>query len=288
MASAQHDVCPVCQSARIQPKYKVNHCNLVACAECSLIFVKERFTDDQLRSIYENLPDNFAYTDDDNKKNLGHYFLKLKRLIEMRMPSGRILDVGCTDGSFLDLMAGWDCYGSEISPPSFQAAQRRYGDHIFAKPLSELTGFGGFFDVITLQDVFDHMPDPAQALAQCQRMLKPGGLLVVKVHNIHCLYARFTGRHFYAIIPPTHLFYYSPRSIRVALEKSGFHTDRITFISQLLFLKTVAFRLSQERTVPFFYELYKLLSKSPIGKIKIYKNFNDVMTVLATKTEIKS
>ena len=106
----------------------------------------------------------------------------------------------------------------------------------------------GYFDVVTLQDVFDHFRDPLPALEKCRRLLKQGGLIVIKVHNISCLYAKLTGRHFYAVIPPSHLFYYDGRTLAHTLSKAGFRVVNSRFIGHLLKLKTVFWRLSRSNT----------------------------------------
>jgi hypothetical protein len=60
-------------------------------------------------------------------------------------------------------------------------------------------------------------------------MLKPG-MIVIKVHNISCSYAKLTGSGFYATIPPPHLFYYNRQSLSLALSKAGFQVVDSRFI----------------------------------------------------------
>lgn len=75
-------------------------------------------------------------------------------------------------------------------------------------------------------------------LAKCHRALKPGGLIVIKVHNISCLYAKLTGPNFYALIPPSHLFYYNRQTLDLALGKAGFCTLETRYIGHLLRVAT--------------------------------------------------
>ncbi len=65
------------------------------------------------------------------------------------------------------------------------------------------------------------MPNPIDALTKCDGLLRPGGLLVVQVHDIGCVFAKISGNRFYAIVPPSHLFYYDQRTLSNALNKTG-------------------------------------------------------------------
>src|SRR5205814_8631925 len=191
---------------------------IASCAGCSLLFVQKRVTEDELAEHYKTGTDP-TYDEEDNLDCLNYYYRRLRNVIETNYSQpGRILDVGCAAGGFLDTMSGWECYGNEIVASYIELARKRYGERIFAGSFEEYPIRNAYFDVITLQDVFDHMRAPIVTLRQCHAMLKPKGLLVIKVHNISCLYAKMTGRRFYALLPPSHLFYYNKRTLKLALE----------------------------------------------------------------------
>jgi 2-polyprenyl-3-methyl-5-hydroxy-6-metoxy-1,4-benzoquinol methylase len=259
----------------------VNGYTIAGCQGCSLVFVQNIPTSEELAAHYQSGGDP-TYADD-NLACLSHYFRRLRALIEARVsPPGKLLDVGCSAGWFLDTMDGWECHGCEISADA-DIARQRHGDRIFKGSLEEYPSSEGAFDVITLQDVFDHIPEPMTALAKCYRMLKPGGLLVIKVHNISCLYAKLSGRSFYAIIPPSHLFYYNKRTLAQILSKTGFRMVESRFISHLLRISTVFLRLSKMERDSVFYRIFTALERSRVGDIKIRKNLRDIITVAAVK-----
>jgi 2-polyprenyl-3-methyl-5-hydroxy-6-metoxy-1,4-benzoquinol methylase len=181
------------------------------------------------------------------------------------------------------MMQGWETHGCELSPADFEIARAKHGDRILHLNFEEFPLAHGPFDAVTLQDVFDHLPDPMGALAKCRALLRPGGLLVIKVHDISCLYARFTGANFYAIMPPSHLFYYNRSSLTTMLEKAGFRVTASRHIGHLLKLKTVFFRLSRGDRKSPYYRVFDRLNRSPIGDWKIYKNLHDIITVFAVK-----
>lgn len=274
--------CPVCSGANLRRLWEVNGYTIARCGACSLVFARNKVTAEELAAHYASGGDE-AY-DDTNVECLNYYYRKLGELIRHRFPQpGKVLDVGCSRGWFLDVMKGWECHGNEIVTADAAAARERYGEQIVTGSFEDYPLREDYFDVITLQDVFDHFHNPMPALEKCRRMLRPGGLIVIKVHNISCLYARLTGSSFYAIVPPSHLFYYNRRSLTRALSNSGFQVVESKFIGHLLKIKTVFWRLSRANKRSPFYRFYKMLDGTALGEIKVRKNLHDIITVLAVK-----
>lgn len=223
--------------------------------------------------------------DDSNADCLNYYYQQLVELIRARFPQpGKILDLGCSRGWFLDAMEGWECHGNEIVPSDAEAARERYGDNIVTGSFEEYPLREGYFDVITLQDVFDHFRDPLPALEKCRRLLRPNGMIVIKVHNISCLYAKLMGKSFYAVIPPSHLFYYDHRTLANMLLTAGFRVVDSRFIGHLLKVKTIFWRLSRGNSKSLFYRACRFLDGKAIGEFKIRKNLHDIITMSATKS----
>jgi SAM-dependent methyltransferase len=278
----QQTSCPICNGDRLSQLWKVNGFTITRCDACTLVFVQEMVTEEELAVHYTGGSDE-VYVES-NADCLNYYYRKLRDVIRARFPKpGKILDLGCSRGWFLDVMTGWECHGSEISTTDAAAAQERYGNRIVTGSFEEYPLRENYFDVITLQDVFDHFRDPIPALEKCYRMLRPGGLIVIKVHNISCLYARLTGPKFYAIIPPSHLFYYNRRSLALALSKSGFQMVDSKFIGHILKVQTVFWRLSRSNKESPFYRIYRALEGTALGNIGFHKNLHDIITVLAIK-----
>jgi SAM-dependent methyltransferase len=275
--------CPVCASGDLQGIWQVSGYPIARCQGCSLVFVQAQVTAQELDAHYATAGD-VAY-DDTNVECLNYYYQKLGELISRRFAQpGRILDIGCSRGWFLDVMKGWECYGSEIVPADAEAARVRYGERIVRGSFEAYPLRDSYFDVITLQDVFDHFRDPLPALEKCRRMLKPGGLIAIKVHNISCWYAKLTGANFYAVVPPSHLFYYDRQTLSLALEKSGFSVVDTRYIGNLLKVKTVFWRLSRGGDKSSrYYRIYKMLDGTALGRFTFVKNLHDIITVFAEK-----
>jgi SAM-dependent methyltransferase len=96
---------------------------------------------------------------------------------------GRVLDVGCFRGDFLDALPGaYTRYGVEPSPEAAQVARGR-DINMIAKTIEQLDTAGTRFDAVTMLDVIEHLPQPAQALGTLVDLLVPGGVLIVATGN---------------------------------------------------------------------------------------------------------
>jgi SAM-dependent methyltransferase len=274
--------CPVCSGEKLKALWVVNGYNIARCTACSLVFVQNQVTTEELDIHYASSTDD-SYGEA-NVECLNYYYERLAGMIRSRFPQpGKLLDIGCARGWFLDVMTGWERHGNEIATAYAATTRERYGDRIVIGPFEDYPLHENYFDVISLQDVFDHIRDPTPTLEKCHRLLRPGGLIVIKVHNISCLYAKLTGRRFYAVIPPSHLFYYDGRTLGRVLSKSGLQVVDSEFIGHLFKLKTVFYRLSRGNVNSLSYRLYRRLNGTELGEIKFHKNLHDIITVLAVK-----
>jgi SAM-dependent methyltransferase len=278
-----YQACPLCGVPELREKYTVRGYTLVACRNCSVVFVRNILTAAYLQTFYQD-QEGHCFYEDDNKDCLNYYNGRIQSEIEARKPApGAILDVGCSSGYFLEQLSGWERHGVEISAEYGKKAQAKIGLNIFIGPFEAYPGREGYFDVITLFDVFDHFIDPEGCLKKCRSLLKPGGLLVIKVRNLSCLFAKISGSKFYAIEPPVHLFYFNEKSLRLILEKTSLAFIKKKFIGHRMKIKTIFFRLARADKARPAYGGYKLLEKSRLGNIAVPKNLHDIITVFAVK-----
>src|SRR5687767_13399348 len=81
-----HDACPICQCPENKRSFVVDGFDIVRCSGCSLTFVLQRLSPEQLSPYYSESPPDIVYTDPANIENLNHYFGKLKKYIEANLP----------------------------------------------------------------------------------------------------------------------------------------------------------------------------------------------------------
>jgi SAM-dependent methyltransferase len=144
------------------------------------------------------------------------------------LPPGRILDAGCGLGWFLSALDPvWERYGLELS--AFAARHARvYGD-VREVRLEDCPFDDEFFDVVFCHHVIEHVPDPASAVAQVHRVLKPGGTLVLGTPDFDSGAARRYGPRYRLLHDPTHVSLFSNDSMHRFLRDHGFHIDRVEY-----------------------------------------------------------
>ena len=140
--------------------------------------------------------------------------------------TGRLLDVGCGYGFFLEEMKsrGWEVEGVEVSRTGIQYAQDNWKIRIHPGPLENLALAEGSYDVVTLFYVIEHVHDPLGLLREVRRILKPDGLVLLRwphstpiVRMLGPLSRRLDLYH-----TPYHLYDFSPKTIERLLILSGF------------------------------------------------------------------
>jgi SAM-dependent methyltransferase len=139
-------------------------------------------------------------------------------------PAGRILDVGCGLGHLLSgVNPEWERHGVEIS--EYAAERAREHGTIHHGDLRSAAYPDGWFDVITLYHVLEHMEDPETELQEIRRVLKPGGWLVCGTPNFDSACARRFGDRFRMLHDKTHISLFSAESLRRVLEDHGFSVE---------------------------------------------------------------
>lgn len=142
-------------------------------------------------------------------------------------PVGRLLDVGCGGGRFLNRMKkrGWDVEGSDFDEQATKKVTARYGIKTHVGDLSQCDLPANHFDVITMSQTIEHLYAPEATLRECLRLLKPGGLLVMTTPNVLSIAASEFGAHWRGWEAPRHLHLFSVDSLQRLTQRVGFEID---------------------------------------------------------------
>jgi len=145
------------------------------------------------------------------------------KLIKNYFPSGAILDVGCATGAFLEMAKkeGYSVEGLELSKWSSEIAKKR-GIKIYRKRLDALAKQKPkSYDVITLFGVIEHFEEPVKEIQAIQKLLKPGGLLVVWTGDINSLPSKLLGKKWW-YWQGQHIQYFTEKSLTYLGKLCGF------------------------------------------------------------------
>lgn len=204
----------------------------VECENCRLIRIDPMPSPAILSLAY---PDDYhAYSTP--KSRLTQWLLSLSRdrlasrLVKEVPTHGSVLDLGCGKGELLAAMKRKKplrVVGVECNPRAAEHA-RQLGVDVIEAMVEDVKLSQNQFDLILLQHVLEHVYDPKATLALCHDSLKPGGRLVGEIPNYASWDARLFGRYWGGGHAPRHLWFFTPTTLRRALESAGLVVETVT------------------------------------------------------------
>jgi 2-polyprenyl-3-methyl-5-hydroxy-6-metoxy-1,4-benzoquinol methylase len=186
--------CPACSAAAHSFRVRVPGLSLFRCPQCRLVFapINSDHGDHyhEARLIHED-------REYETWNKLGFLSYWSNRL--QARPGFRLLDVGCADGRLLELarLLGFSAFG--VEPSRYYEAQWR-ARGIDAR-VSEVGQMSGSFDLIVAVQVIEHVRSPAVFIADCARLLTPGGSLLIETGDPDSMQARVSGRRWKYWVP---------------------------------------------------------------------------------------
>jgi 2-polyprenyl-3-methyl-5-hydroxy-6-metoxy-1,4-benzoquinol methylase len=196
----------------------------VGCGGCGLVYISPIPVQAALEHEYDEL--SRQYFLDERRQAVDEYVERHARevgLLRRINATGRLLDVGCATGSFLMAarrLGFTDVTGVDVAAPSVALARKR-GFHAVAGDFSARLFDPRAFEIVSMWNTLEHLPDPFAFVAEAWRVLVPGGHLVVSVPNFDSLSARLLGTR-YRYVALEHLNYFNPKTLATLLRRAGF------------------------------------------------------------------
>ena len=233
--------CPVCGGASIQPcltakDHTVSQEDFAIwrCNSCTVRFTQDAPGPDEIGPYYVSA--DYVSHSDTRKGFINYlYHLVRKRTLagkrnllkrETGLNKGRLLDIGCGTGAFLNMMkeTGWAVTGLEPEVNARKKALELYN----IQPAEPEKLFGlepASFDAITLWHVLEHVHDLHNYMQQINKLLAPGGKLFIAVPNYTSYDATVYRECWAAWDVPRHLYHFSPGSIELLFEQNSFRVN---------------------------------------------------------------
>jgi 2-polyprenyl-3-methyl-5-hydroxy-6-metoxy-1,4-benzoquinol methylase len=252
---------------------------IVRCRDCGLVFKNPRHSDADIVWAYQDMEDHDYTAEEDCRSMNAHLSL---RVIKRHVQEGRLLDVGCATGIFLNAArSAFETKGVELSAWAADIAVGKLKLDVHRGSLDEAPFSPGHFDVVTMIDVVEHLADPKRTLNQIAGILRPGGLVYIVTPDIESLSARVLGRRWWGL-RPAHLYYFSAKTLSRMLAETGFEVLEVRSFGRIF---SYGYWLSRIRHYP------KLLHKSVEVVVNacgvrdkvVYINTRDSIEVCAMK-----
>jgi 2-polyprenyl-3-methyl-5-hydroxy-6-metoxy-1,4-benzoquinol methylase len=234
---------------------------LVHCSNCGLVYLNPRPSIESLTEIYPQQYDQYVGTRRQDHSILARldreYGLKKRvRNILHYKQSGRLLDIGCATGDFLDVMQevpGWDVYGVEPSAYASEYARAKLGLRVKTGYLEEEDFEKEYFDAVTMWNVLEHLADPLNTLKMVHKLLKPDGMLIFNTPSLDSLDARIYGPYWIGFELPRHFNIFSRQTLNRILQETGFLIveTRCIYGSHAAFMSSLRFWLRDQSLSPY-------------------------------------
>ncbi len=237
--------CPLCDSERTKPvKFEKNEfgsgvhedvesftgtwVTLLKCQDCSFAFSKEIPSDpDFFTKRYQfNFDPGFEY----NANYKSSILVQTFKLIEKYQPSkGKLLDLGSFGGNLMKFASehGYEAEGVEVNKNMAEHCSKTLNMVVHNTKVQDFEGHAGEYDVITLIDVLEHLFEPRGVIEAASKLLKPGGVLVIKVPHYGPQHFKQNIANFFGISNRGifhnfgHINLFSSRSLSKVISKCG-------------------------------------------------------------------
>lgn len=300
MSNSINNKCSLCGSENSFVKYTIENSEIRRCPDCTLMWLDPMPTDEELEKVYsKNYYENKELASDDAQKTYGYSdylseklykqigFQKIvnqiKSLLHANNKKISLLELGCGLGFFLDVAqdAGFTVEGTEFNKYAIKWIADKYRFPVSSKKLNDFED--NSYDVICMMDVIEHLRDPFDVINESHRVLKNGGILTFTTMECDSFISRLLGDRLEDIRKiHEHLFFFTKKSIKKSLKKSGFAVEKINYTGHTFSCGDLVERIAA--MVPFIGKpCLHLVNFLHLRNLKIYVNPRTKVTVYARK-----
>ncbi|MBN2440491.1 MAG: class I SAM-dependent methyltransferase [Spirochaetales bacterium] len=275
MKSSPSIRCPLCNATNLKCITRQSEYKNWQCLDCCLIFLWPFPREKELEKLYSG---EFHLNPENERSNREKVrgFNRILSVIKTFQSGGKLLDVGCSSGIFLHCakQQGYDVYGIDVGKEAVERAKSYYGLKNVKQGILEDVDSRESFDIITMLDLIEHLPDPLSTLKRSLRLLKKDGYLVLLTPNAsgfvsvltRILLAKPFGMWDHPE-PPYHLYQFSHKVLTSYLNSIGFEIVKSVY-------HEIPVKYAAERFYYTLVEILRVFKRKICGekKIKDFKN----------------
>lgn len=284
--------CNSCGQAHTAPFCPENGLGLVQCENCRLVFVGMQPAPEELYALYGETYfqndesgvvgySNYIRDEANIRRTANHRFNHIERFVR----PGNMLDVGCAMGFFIDEAAkrGWQVEGLDVSHYAVEYVRQHFQHAAYQGSLTEMDLPAESYDLVTMWDVIEHVPDPKGYIQAAATLLRSGGILEMATPDVGSIPARLTGRRWIGYkLSEEHIYYFSAATLTRMLNDAGFDVAHVRHIGKFVTLRLFLDRLGfyapwLSKPLAIFERLFKLSERA------FYVNPYDIMALTARK-----
>ena len=218
MENKFHNSCLICNSTLLKDLDNYEFAYLTKCKKCHFVFSKKIPTQQELINHYNGYSRNDYLSPITIKRynELLDEFQKFKK-------NGKILDVGCGIGYFLEIAKkrGWTVYGTEYTEKAIKICKSK-GIKMQKGKLNPDNYNIEEFDIITSFEVLEHINNPIEEITNFYKILRKGGLVYLTTPNFNSISRYYLKTDYNIITYPEHLCYYTPKTLKNLFKKTNY------------------------------------------------------------------
>lgn len=278
--------CIICSSELTK---KIFNNTLYKCETCSFVTCSDEFTEEELSEIYtanyfnggeylNYLSDEFAI-----RKNSRNRINQIQKLFPSYNPLS-LLEIGCAYGIFGDVMksvySNAKYVGYDIAEEACEYGQKNLHLNTICKDFLKVDIKETYSDVF-MWDVIEHLPCPEKFIEKIAQKTEKGSRLFITTGDIDRLLPKIQGKKWRQIHPPSHLHYFSKKTLTILLEKNGFFVKKIFYppISRSVKQTWYSLFLLNKKGNYFTKKIYEKIPKNLFWSINTY----DLVFIVAEK-----
>ena len=267
---------------------KLFYIGILKCDHCGHVFADMDLSNEELSALYRRdyfFGDEYSNYLADKKiiqKNFKLRYRNLKPFLRTKRHR-TLFEIGCAYGLFLDLIKDEFDHvsGIDISEDGIRYARDELLLDARQVEFLECELEDQKLDVVCLWDTIEHLRDPHLYLEKISTHTEPGALIALTTGDIESLNARWKGDNWRLIHPPTHLHYFSKRTLEQILNRYGFDVVYSRYCGFFRSIDQVAYHtLVLRKNYP---NIYKFLNWCRVTRFDFYLNLYDIVYIVAQK-----
>lgn len=280
--------CVVCNNKiNFKEKFEI----LKQCKVCDHIFADIKLDENEIKNIYSDKyffgNEYINYIEDKKqiKKNSLIRLISIKKYLT-NFAHKNIYEIGCAYGFFLDTVKkNFDkVSGIDVNQEAINYASKTLNlDVNCGNFLNVESNILEQYNIFCMFDVIEHLQEPNKFIKRINDYSQKDSLLIITTGDIGSFNAKINGKNWRLIHPPSHIHYFSKKTITKLLNNNGFE---VLSINHCGYYRNFSFILNKIKFLTKYFGFFiKILKFFKILNLDIYLNLFDIMFIVAKKQD---